>query len=52
MALMLHACEPAGRIAYVALSWQPPRSRLAWPSVACDLKSLSSHAGGGPGPAT
>lgn len=51
-ALMLHACEPAGWIAYPALSWQLPHSRPAWPSIACDLKSLSSHAGGGPDPAT
>lgn len=52
MALMLHACEPADRTAYPALSWQPPCSWPAWPGVACDLKSLLRRAGSRPDTAT
>lgn len=46
MTLTLHAGDAAGQITYSSLCWKPPCSQLAWPSIACDLKSLLSLSGG------
>lgn len=48
MTLTLHAGDAAGQITYSSLCWKPPCSQLAWPSTACDLKSLLSLSGGRP----